>query len=1259
MKWLYRLLIALAVVAVVLIAVVEVGRRMLASQVVSAQVASRLAKAYGAAVRLDSVNLGMNGSSVEGLRLFPAGSEGTDAKPWVTVADVKTDVTLWDALRGAAMPRKLTLAGASITLHFDRNGQLLTELPKSSGQPSALPNVCIEHSQLTIDQEGRPPLTLTGIDGCLETRDGALVVSGTIDDAAWGQWTINAQWDQQKAEGSATLASSRVVLSQARLEALPFIPAAIWQEVNELEGDTRVHFQLSAHGSSNDIRYNLTLDPIKVRVHIPSIDLRGVLTGGSVIVEPNQVRLRQLVSSTAGGELRGNGDLDFRNEKRTRMQFDVTARHLDLLKLPRGWDLPRAITGNLNGQAKLVLTVANGKVETDGEGHAVIKDAQVAGNPAEPIELTLRPSGKGFKFTSPTASRLWLSDPVAAISRKLLGELSTLLLAQPPAPSPQPSYLELNLGLNNVDLQELARNLQVQLPFAVAGRLSFHLQVSIPTNIPREMKAYRLNGSATLAWFTLEGLRLEQVEARVNYADGVLRLEELKGQVPGTPAASVPTPQQNASGSFAGSARVELFPAREFTAQLKFERLPLDRLASVLPGGAENVAGLFTGSASVRAPVNQLRDLKTWDASGNLQSDRLAVFGVRSESLSARVELRQGEFKVSELTGKIEGGEVSGTAALNVASPYHYEGKLDLQSFDLGMWQRIHPSLRPPVSVAGQLGLKLEASGDLSPFAVHARGSASAGALTVNQITVGNLGFDWDTDRKRLSLSRIDASVYQGKLTGQATVPLLPSEPGAIEVIFQNINLNRLIASLPPMPVRFEGVANGTVKATSPASPREERVWDTDVKMRSPRLKIQGVPAEAVTGTVTYKQHLARYRFQGETLGGTFEIEGNVPVGASSAPNPPPDGSQGRLRFRDLQIDRISAFLGLEKMLAALQGSMDLDLNYRHEGDGLPVGRGSFWINDLSWQNTPFLGDAIPGWLVLEREQVRLGFRVGGLGGATVFRAATHLRQLDRSWFTLMMEHVDLARLLAPWPGWTGSLRGRASLDLRGSLGPTWSSSGVVTLSGATIYGIAVQEARLPIDLSYSRNEQLGQLGIHDSTLRFPTGWGMGNAEWSWGAYNRLNGRMRFSGIDLRHLFDESSLTHYASGQIAGNLDFGGENVRSMGDITATLNATLHHAQALQWPVLRQLTPFLSGLSTATVFDQGQARARLAGGVVRIERFNLQSPLLGLALDGTITVPEGRLNLGVSTSIRPIYLHVAGTYHSPVIQVQPFRFLGR
>jgi hypothetical protein len=125
------------------------------------------------------------------------------------------------------------------------------------------------------------------------------------------------------------------------------------------------------------------------------------------------------------------------------------------------------------------------------------------------------------------------------------------------------------------------------------------------------------------------------------------------------------------------------------------------------------------------------------------------------------------------------------------------------------------------------------------------------------------------------------------------------------------------------------------------------------------------------------------------------------------------------------------------------------------------------------------------------------------------------------------------------------------------------------------------------------------------------------------------------------------------------------------------------------------LTPFLrGGVSSATTFNSGNLRARLGAGVVRVQQFSLSSNIIRLIIQGTTTVPQGRLDLDVNgmtgtflgsgplaggilgriplvgavplgvlqaaTSLlspRLIRLRVTGTVRNPVVRFQPLLML--
>jgi hypothetical protein len=1333
MKKRRRLLILLIVLFLFGVVVFEGGRRLLASQYVANKVASKLTEACGAPVSLAAVDLGFRNSSVNGLRLYEAGDQpgAANTEPWVSVNEVTTDVTLWGAIRGVAVPSQITLRGATIHLRFDKAGRLLTKLPKQTGESSALPKVRVADSQLIIDQEGKPPLSLTGISGDLQADGTTLLVGGTVVDPIWGDWMLDAHWDKTKAMGQAALRCARSHLVQKRLDGFPFIPASIWREVTGIEGDTAVAFELFTRDTDNAVHYRVSLTPIGTTVYIPSIDLGGDLTGGTVIVEDNLVKLQEVKARTTDGTLTISGELDFRGARETRMEFTIDAQKLAVAKLPTKWGFPGGITGNLSGHAQLDLRIVGGQVQSDGTGQATITEAQVEGLPAHPIDLKLHPAGKGFRFgmarrvagaaglptgllplviaeeTQQPESLRWVTAfpdrllrGMTAVFDKLMSSGQTVtrmmrgMWTKPDpkmAPLEQQGYLEIQLGLDDVDLEQLLQKLQVKLPFSVRGKVSFNLNAQLPTDTPRDFRAYRLKGSASFVWFTLEGLRLEKVEAQIDYSKGVLELRKLTGAVPGGPGV--------AAGSFSGDARLELFPPGHLTAKVSLERLPVARLAILVPGAADKVSGVLTGKGSVGAPADHLGEIKTWAADTTLESEHLEVFGLKLEGLSARMSLGQGRFNVADLKAIFEGGPVSGSAGLTLMAPYEYKGTLDLHDVDLGMVQRLSPGLRPPLAVAGRLGLEIQANGTLSPFAARARGKVDAKDLKVEKVSVSGVSFGWEGDEKRLKLTDLRAVLYKGEIAGQATIPLQPGEAGSIEADLKKIDLGALAASLPVLPVRLEGRASGTLKATIPAAkPRGDREWTSDLTVRSTELKVQGVPADSTRGTMSYKNGVVDYHLQGITLGGTFHIDGKLPIRKATPAPPalpaPPHGAaaafaapmvlaaaplqegEGSLRFDDLQLGRIWEWLGVEQTLRPLNANLNLQATYRHGPNGQPSGTGSFSISDLRWGERRLAGQEIMGRVRLQQRELRLTLSTSRFGGLVRALAVLDLHQPKNSWFDVTLSGLSLSQLLEPWPDFSNEIRGALDVQLRGQLGEEWSGSGAIGLSGASLYGLEFSSWHAPVTLSYLPVSGQGQLTFHDSAIQFLTGRGTGQATLSWGGETRLEGRMHFFGVEIQHLFQHSSaIGRLGSGRLSGDLDFGGHPLRSFDDLTATLNAKLEQTQALQFPVLRQLVPFLFlNLSSATTFQEGGLRARLARSVVRIESLTLQAPVARLHLEGTATVPDGRLNMEVAAStgnvprlglcgpasnlaLIVIYLHVGGNVHTPAIQVQPFRIL--
>jgi hypothetical protein len=309
-------------------------------------------------------------------------------------------------------------------------------------------------------------------------------------------------------------------------------------------------------------------------------------------------------------------------------------------------------------------------------------------------------------------------------------------------------------------------------------------------------------------------------------------------------------------------------------------------------------------------------------------------------------------------------------------------------------------------------------------------------------------------------------------------------------------------------------------------------------------------------------------------------------------------------------------------------------------------------------------------------------------------RASFPRRSGDRGWFSVALDNVEAARLVAPWPVLAGRVEGPVNITLRGTLDHEWAGSGEVTLLRGRVLGVDVVDWRVPLDFVIAPSRGAGQINVRDTAAQVALGRLTGRASLSFDSVNRLEGIVRFNGVDLPTLLRQSTeQSQVGPGKITGRIDFAANDLRSINDLSATIEASLQQTQAMNYPVLQQIAPFLGPGQSSTSFRNGDLRARLDRGVIRVQRLTLSGSTLQLFVDGTVTL-EGRLNLNVTAntgqlgynptflrflgvripavgpipvtvlleattylSNRTIHLRVTGTLRSPVVQVEPVSLL--
>jgi hypothetical protein len=1356
----------------------------LSSQGAVHRIAGRLQDILGAPVHIRQAQVGLaGGSSLQGLEVYEPGG-GADHEPWLEINQVSADVSAPGLVRGA-LPGEVTAEGASLTLRFDRDNHLLTRLPAMGKTALELPRIRMENGRFTLAQEGRPPLAVTGVTAQVTGKGGSLHLYGSIDDPYWGKWTVDAARDPSTRAITLGLDSGPTHVTMDKLRALPFVPATVWQQV-QAEGDTPVRCTVTlvpadTPGARPAVHYHIELEPRHTKVHISSINLDADDARGTVIIEDKVVYLRDVKGRTADGEIQTDAVLDFTKPASDLKFSPVGVSDVALHGLPKSWKVPRGIDGRLTGQAELEVTVARGRAIPRGKGAGRIDHPRLGlFRMKRPIPITLVADDRGFHFrqekgadaaalAGPAAGAVVLVEPppekpsggglwywpaeiptavgrgVAQLTHRAVDTTWSVVsrVTGPPRPAAKPAraatnYVEADLSLEDVNLAQLLAGIKVHLPFSLSGTLTFKVRVGVPIDTPGELKAYRLQGTATLPRLVVAGVEMTDVRARVRFNEGILDLTELRGRFP-------PLASGAAAGSFHGSARLEVRPIGKLTLDLGVQDMLLDRALALLPGstgganghatkapaGSEHMPdalakgdvassprwrfglvsnspkGTLSGKVSAHAPADRVRDPTGWEGTATLQSPEVQAYGLRLSDASGRLSVARGRAVLEDFRARLESGPATASGEMDLTSPFRYAARASLTGVDLAALDRLAPDFRLPVHLSGSLGVDAQLSGTLPPAIVNASGSASARDLGIDGLTIDSLKTEWQRNPREWTLRSIRARLYGGEVTGTAVVPVAATAEGRADLRLQGVDAEAFSKAVPAVPVRVEGQVSGTVTGRlAAARPGRPRALSAQIDLKAPRLRVEDIPTERVTARVDYEAGgVAQYTLQGESLGGRFKLQGKLPPrGGAPAEKPavrpaanrqdegPPDG---HLQVEGVRLQALWQVYHLENTLGPLRGTFSLDLPFRHVGtDRRPEGRGRFQLMDLRWGSEE-VSTNVQGDLRLGAEGLEFRDISGNLGQG-ILRAGflVPLGRRTGGYFNVALTQVDAGRLLLPWPALAGRVQGSVDLSLRGRLGAEWHGGGTAVLGRGRVFGIEVGEWHLPLQFAFAPRQGTGELSVSDSYATVANGRALGRGEWSFGAGGRVDGHVHFYDVDLRTLVHSAGdVGTVASGRLNGRIDFGGTNVHSVNDLTGTVSAALRQAQALQLPVLRQVTPFLRGGMSSETFQTGQLEARLGRGVVRIKRFNLEGGLVQIVVEGTVNL-DGRLSLDVHartgnvTLLPPglrllglripiagpiplsviteasfllarsvVHLHVTGSVRNPVVQVEPFALL--
>ena|SRR5579884_2408146 len=429
-RWVQRLLGCMLCTSILAAGGIWWLQRYIASRKVADQVAARLEKVLGVPVWVGQVHFGLHGATLSDVELFEPGAS-LSGQPWAVIQRADVDLSGWDVVQGRDMPRQITLSGATVNFSLDAAGHALTQVPlpknvitklprrQPEEQPNEptpppptisipdIPNLHVRDGCLVLRQNGQPDMVVDHIDFDVANQGNDLVLGGQIAGHPWGAWQVEGRMNHESQAGTVSLDTIRPIhLSQRLVDKIRFVSPAVWQQV-QVEGDLPARLAFQFDLTHQTLHYDAVLQPHDVRVHLPLVQLTVDQVGGKITARDDHVQIEKLSGQSAGGRIDASGKV-WVSLHQVDVGVKVRVQDVDVVRLPKYWQLPKGLTGHLKGEADLSTVFENGGATFKGQGHGTIADGHLAAIPTGPIYLKLFADNNGFHFAEPQlALKFW------------------------------------------------------------------------------------------------------------------------------------------------------------------------------------------------------------------------------------------------------------------------------------------------------------------------------------------------------------------------------------------------------------------------------------------------------------------------------------------------------------------------------------------------------------------------------------------------------------------------------------------------------------------------------------------------------------------------------------------------------------------------------------------------------------------------------------------------------------------------------------
>lgn len=367
-----------------------------------------IAESYGGPVSLDSVAIGFTQTTLDGLSL-----DLREGVPLATIDHIAADFGLAAVLFGQDGPPRVTVEGVELVLRMDEAGnfQLPAIKTRKESKTKTFPVVKLTSARIKFLRPGFPEFAIDKIEAQLEpTGKHVASLTGKAAHAEWGDWTITGTVALDGSPTALVLATEQPVrVTQAMLDAVPFVPPSVWEEV-QVQGESTAKITLRYDGEKGEFHYLIELDARDTEVTIPSLSVTATETAGRVVIDDGIVKLVNVTGRAFDGDIATVGVLDFCSPA-TRLKFDkIKVDRVKVLKLPSSFRFPKKVEGRISGEGWLDVTFGQGRPVIRGDGKGQLVPVRRDDRSLMPIPLQLRAEGEGpvwsFSDRPPVRPRL-------------------------------------------------------------------------------------------------------------------------------------------------------------------------------------------------------------------------------------------------------------------------------------------------------------------------------------------------------------------------------------------------------------------------------------------------------------------------------------------------------------------------------------------------------------------------------------------------------------------------------------------------------------------------------------------------------------------------------------------------------------------------------------------------------------------------------------------------------------------------------------